>query len=230
MPNFDLDSLLQFFSQYIYSPGSVYLWVSLFLLAGSFGLPVPEELVLVSVGLVAYMGTRPDLYPPPFEGAPKVDGYLAALIAFLAVIISDMTVYFIGRYLGQKARDNQRLKRWLKPELMDKINAWTQKYGIWASGIFRFTPALRFPGFLSCGILGIRWWQFLAIDGTAALLSVPTQVILVYLYGETILTYFKKFKIVVFSLLAVALIFFIVKKVLQWRKNKKALKPTEGPT
>jgi membrane protein DedA with SNARE-associated domain len=220
LPEFNFEALLTFFSQYVYSPEWVYLWVCFFLLAGSFGLPVPEEIILIVGGLVAYMGTRPDLYPPPYDGAPRVDGVLLAILAFLAVIISDTLVYLIGRYLGKKLMRTERFSRILKPQLMEKIQTWSQKYGVWVSGIFRFTPALRLPGFLTCGLLEIPFWKFLLIDGTAALVSVPTQVLLVYWYGDKILAYFKQFKIVVISLVAVALVVFIVKKIMDKRKIK----------
>jgi membrane protein DedA with SNARE-associated domain len=220
MPDLNFDSLLVFFSQYIYQPELVYFWVSVFLLAGSFGFPVPEEIVLITLGLVSYMATRTDLYPPPHIGAVAVNGYVAALVAFLAVIISDGLVYSIGFYLGKRAKKSERLSTFLTPDRMEKIEKWTKKYGVWACGIFRFTPGIRFPGFLSCGMIGIPWYKFLAIDGLAALISVPTQVILVYLYGETILEYFKKFKIVLGVVLGLLLLFFLIKKIYIYLKKK----------
>lgn len=230
MENLDVQ-IMQWFSQYIYKPELVYMGVVLMMLAGSFGVPIPEEAALISVGLVAYMGSRPDLYPPPYPGAPHVDGYVAAVVSFFAVLGSDLLVYLLGRFAGKKLVHNKKFNRLIKPEMMDKIQSWTQKYGIWASGIFRFTPALRFPGFLSCGFLGIPLWKFLAIDGTAALLSVPTQVILVYLYGETILIYFKKFKIVIFSILGAVVLILLIKKLISMYKKRKNLSvpPADAP-
>jgi membrane protein DedA with SNARE-associated domain len=86
---------------------------------------------------------------------------------------------------------------------------------MWVCGIFRFTPGIRFPGHLSCGAMGVKWWQFLAVDGFAALVSVPTQVILVAFYGEIITSKFKEFKIILFSLLAIVAIVYFVRKKLQ---------------
>ena len=61
-----------------------------------------------------------------------------------------------------------------------------------------------------CGMFGLPLFMFIAVDGTAALLSVPTQVWLVATYGEHVLRYLKDFKIVLFSLLvAVAIVCFI---------------------
>jgi len=42
-------------------------------------------------------------------------------------------------------------------------------------------------------------WKFLLIDGGAAFISVPTQVILVATYGEVIVSELKRFKLIVIS-------------------------------
>src|SRR5690606_1727199 len=105
----------------------------------------------------------------------------------------------------------------------DKINSWFQKYGGWACGIFRFTPGLRFPGHLSCGLLGIPLWKFCAIDGMAALLSVPTQVYIVATYGETILKHLKEFKLVLISILGVIALIWIIRRV--YLKNVRKNEP-----
>ncbi len=77
------------------------------------------------------------------------------------------------------------------------------------AGVFRFTPGLRFPGHFCCGVLGVPAWKFTAIDGTAALLTVPTQVLLVAYYGGKILESFKKFKISLVVVLGLILIYFV---------------------
>jgi membrane protein DedA with SNARE-associated domain len=49
------EGLLTFFSAYAYEPTWVYTFIVIFMFASSFGFPAPEELVLVSSGLVAYL-------------------------------------------------------------------------------------------------------------------------------------------------------------------------------
>src|SRR6476619_659889 len=102
---FTLDKLMEFFSQYAYQPWSVYGFVTLFMLAASFGLPIPEELVLVSSGLVAYIAHHPEefpKYPPPFPGAPGVDLTTLCFVSFFAIIGADTIVYLIGKIFGGK--------------------------------------------------------------------------------------------------------------------------------
>lgn len=205
--------LMGFFEPYVYQPMWVYTFVSLFMLAASFGLPIPEELVLITSGLVANMARHPETYPPPYPGAVGVDMITLCIVSFAAVLGSDLIVYFIGKFFGARIIKTNFFQKQVAGKGWDRINDFYRKYGGLAAGIFRFTPGLRFPGHLSCGLLGIPLWKFIAIDGTAALLSVPTQVYLVGTYGNVILKKLAEFKIyVLYVVVAVALIW-IARKI-----------------
>jgi len=176
------------------------------------GLPVPEEVTLLSAGVVGYLATNPDQFPPP-EGADQaVNPHILAAICFFAVFLSDLLVFWIGR-LGAKRLDrSKRMQKYMNSQNMKKVVVWTQKYGSWMAGVFRFTPGIRFPGHMACGVLGLSPWKFMLVDGTAALLTVPTQVLLIAYYGEEILYYFKQFKIAILLLLLFAIVFFVFRK------------------
>ncbi len=210
--NLSQEPVFLWLSQYAYQPEMVYGGVVLMMLLSAFGLPVPEEVSLVSVGLLAFMGSKPDIFPPPYPGAAVVNVHLAALISFLAVYSADTLVYGIGRKYGRKILYHRRLGRVFSPTMLQRVEEWTAKYGAYACGIFRFTPGIRFPGHLACGMLKFPFWKFLTIDGIAAAISVPTQIYLLALFGEPILVQLKEFKIVIFSLLAAGAVFLLLKK------------------
>jgi membrane protein DedA with SNARE-associated domain len=197
---------------YAYEPTWIYFFLITMMALSAVGLPFPEEATLVSVGLLAYMGMNPDLYPPPYPGAPHVNPKTAALVAFLAVFCADFLIYAIGRFFGRRIFDWKPIKSVLSEENRLRIEDWTQKYGAYACGIFRFTPGLRFPGHLACGMLKFPAWKFALIDGIAALISVPTQILLLAYYGDTILKFFKQFKIALLVLFAIAICYFLYKK------------------
>jgi len=197
---------------YAYEPTWVYIFTVVMMLLSSVGLPIPEEATLVSVGLLAYMGAHPQKYPPPFSGAPHVDAETAALVAFLAVFFADFIIYAIGRFFGRKIFDWKPIRSILSEENRIKIEEWTAKYGAYACGIFRFTPGLRFPGHLACGMLKFPAWKFGLIDGVAAAISVPTQILLLAYYGDYILKFLKQFKIGLLGILLIIAIYFIYKK------------------
>lgn len=203
--------ILEWFTQYAYQPHLVYGGIILFMFASSFGLPIPEELVLISAGLVAYISLHPSVYPPPFDGAPTVNPYILAGVCFLAVFLSDFIIFQLGRKFGRPLLKSEKLSRFLKPKKVAKVEKWLQKYGAWTSGFFRFTPGLRFPGHLSCGALGLNPIKFVLVDGTAALISVPTQILLISIYGETIIKYLKRFQHGIFIVLLLAVSVFIFK-------------------
>lgn len=205
-------NLVEFFQEYAYNPTAVYSFIILFMTASSFGLPIPEEMTLVSAGLVAYMAMHPDKFPPPSPNAEGVNLTLLSIICFLAVLGSDILIYFIGRLFGPKIVKSKFFNKQIGPKNFDKINKIFMKYSHWACGLFRFTPGVRFPGHMTCGLMGVPLWKFIAIDGSAALISVPTQVLLVAFYGEVILAKIKEFKLILISLIGIAILFVLVRK------------------
>lgn len=211
--------LMNFFAPFAYQPGQVYTFVILFMFASSFGLPIPEELTLISVGLVANMAHHPEKFPPPFPGAEGVNVVTLCIVCFLAVFVSDLVVYLIGRFFGARIIKTKFFQKQVAGAGYDKINSWFQRFGGWACGIFRFTPGLRFPGHMSCGLLGIPLWKFCAIDGAAAMISVPTQVYFVATYGQVVLGYLGEFKMYVLIAAAIAFVIWAGRKI--YLKNTK---------
>lgn len=205
--SFDLQSLIEFFSNYAYQPALVYSFIILFMTASSFGLPIPEELVLISCGLVAFMAGHPEKFPPPYPGAEPIHLFTLMTVCFFSVFFSDLIVFFIGRFFGDRLVTTNFYKKRARGKIITTVQSWFDRYGPWCAGIFRFTPALRFPGHLSCGIFKVPIWKFAAIDGIAALVSVPTQVWFVAKHGEEIFEAIQKFKLV---LLASFVIFLII--------------------
>ena len=220
MPDFDI---IQFFAQYAYEPTLVYSFIVLFMTASSFGLPIPEEMTLVSAGLVAYMARNPDLYPPPTPGAEGVNLTLLAIVCFVAVLGSDILIYFLGRLFGKKLIRTKFFNNNIGQARFNKINKIFQKYSYWACGLFRFTPGIRFPGHMSCGLMGIPLWKFITVDGIAALISVPTQVLLVAFYGDVILDKFKEFKLVLAGIVAALIIIWLLKKLYHFIQKRRAV-------
>lgn len=197
------EQILTWFSQFVYQPYVVYAAILGFMTICALGVPIPEEVVIISAGLVGHMALNPEQYPPPYPGAHAVDPYTLAFVTFASVIVTDYLIFSMGQFFGQKIMRSERFKRFFTEEKTTKITTWAQKYGFFAPSVFRFIPGVRFPGHLMCGALGIPGWAFLITDGTAALISVPTQVLLVSFYGEEIINRMKPFKIYLFVFLAI---------------------------
>lgn len=215
MFDFSQASLINLFSEYAYQPMYVYSLIVLFMFASSFGLPIPEELVLITAGLVAHIAKDPITFPPPTSDAVGVDVTVLSMVCFFSVFLSDLTVYLIGKYFGAKLIKTKYFSEKLNGKVFDTINQWFKRYGGFACGIFRFIPGLRFAGHMSCGLMGIPLSKFILIDGGAALISVPTQVYFVATYGDIVLDRFKEFKIAILVLILISIIFYFSKKFLK---------------
>ena len=220
MFEFSEASLLTFFTEYAYRPGYVYAFVTLFMLASSFGLPIPEELVLITAGMVAHIASDKVSHPPPYPDAIGVDILTLSIVCFFAVFLSDLLVFLIGKYFGVKIIKSDFFLKKVDGSIFQKVNEWFRKYGALSCGIFRFTPGLRFFGHLSCGLLGISIRKFILIDGSAILISVPTQVYFVATYGNVVLEWMKELKFFILIVGSVVLATFIIKKIIKVRARK----------
>jgi membrane protein DedA with SNARE-associated domain len=212
--NFQHEPVFQWLAHYAYEPQMVYFAVIGFMIASGFGLPIPEEMTIVSVGILTYMGAHPELFPPPFPGAPVVSGYEAAAVTLCAVIFADLLVFTIGRRFGRKIMAVPRFKKYFAIERTSLINSWVKKYGVYAVFIFRFTPGIRFPAHIFLGMSELATWKFLLVDGFASLISVPTQILLIHHFGESILYSIQRFKIWIFAAIGILLIVILVRKFL----------------
>lgn len=215
----------RFFSDYAYQPLLVYGAIWGFMLLSAFGMPIPEEVVLISAGFVGYMSLNPDKFPPPPDATSKVNVYVLATVAFVAVMASDYLIYSLGRRFGPRLFKLRWFNRMMSEAAIRRVQHWMWNYGSWTVIVFRFTPGVRFPGHLTCGAMGLSPWRFIAIDWVAAGLSVPTQVLLVSFYGKFILTYFTRFKIYVLSAAAIGLSIYFIFKFINRNKPKSQGEP-----
>jgi len=209
------DQILSWFAQYTYQPYLVYAGIFGVLFVCSLGVPIPEEVVIVSAGIVGHMALHPELYPPPYPGAHAVHPYTLAIFTFVCVVATDLVIFSLGRFFGPKLFSRPFLKKYFTDEKMEKIRQWARRYGYLTPGIFRFIPGVRFPGHLMCGALGVPVWAFIMTDGVAAFVSVPTQVLLVSFYGRDILMKLKEFKLAVLAVVIVLTVVYFIRKHFQ---------------
>ncbi len=215
-------TIMTFFAQYAHSPALIYTIVATMMFLSSFGLPLPEEVTIVTLGLLVHMGAYPQDYPPPpgIEVQP-LNIYTAMAVCFFSIMISDFIVYYIGKKFGTSPTVHKLFRKFLGEHSLEKARTMIHKHRFIVPAIFRFTPGVRFPGHLSCGMMGISVWIFLLADGLAALISVPTQVYLFATYGEVILSTIKEVKHYAFIIALIALALYIAVKLKQKIFGKK---------
>lgn len=146
-----------------------YVGVVLVLLASGFGLPLPEDIPLLTAGYLCYLGKARLEFMIP--------------LAFLAVVGADCIVYVLGRKYGHHVPKMPVLRRYLTEKRLAGAERAFHNHGGKTLFVARFLPGLRTACFFTAGIFKIPFWKFLVFDGAAALLSVPLLIWLGYWGG-----------------------------------------------
>jgi membrane protein DedA with SNARE-associated domain len=182
-----------------------YIAIVLFVILGNVGLPVPEESILIVAGYLAWRG---DL---------KIAFVIAVGIA--SAVAGDTTGYWIGRKYGHAAIDSYRRWVMVKPERMEAVWRFLNRYG--AFGVFaaRFIPGLRFMAGPLAGAAGLRPPVFLAANLLGAMVYVPCAVGIGFATGYGLGEYLERLRHVIGRVEHVVLIgtAIVVVLVVGWR-------------
>ncbi|MCP2039639.1 membrane protein DedA with SNARE-associated domain [Neisseria sp. HSC-16F19] len=148
-----------FFTQYGYAA------VFLVLVACGFGIPIPEDITLVTGGVIAGLG--------------HANVHIMFLVGMLGVLVGDGLMFTAGRVYGDKILRFRLIQRIMTPKRYAQVQEKFDKYGNRVLFVARFLPGLRTPIYITAGISRrVSYWQFLVMDGFAALISVPVWVYL----------------------------------------------------
>ncbi|MCA9054211.1 MAG: DedA family protein [Planctomycetaceae bacterium] len=145
-----------------------YAAIIVILLLCGLGLPLPEEIPILTSGVLAQMG---HMRPWPA---------LAALM--VGVMLGDSAMFLLGKRWGGHLLEHKLARKLLTRERQDKITDYFAKYGALVIFIARFLPGLRAPLFLTAGSMRVRFLTFFSMDGLAALLSVPLSFWVAYYF------------------------------------------------
>lgn len=157
------NALLPIFTEY------GYIAVFVMLLICGFGVPVPEDVTLVTGGVIAGLG--------------YANEHNMVLVGLAGVMVGDGLIFTGGRYFGDRITRVRFFQKLLTPERYAAVQDKFSKYGRWVMFVARFLPGLRTPVFLTAGMSRrVSWPTWFFMDGFAALISVPVWVYLGY-YG-----------------------------------------------
>jgi membrane protein DedA with SNARE-associated domain len=149
---------------------SPYLGVFLALLLAGLGLPIPEEIPVVTAGVLAHRGV--------------VHWWLALPICIVGVVLGDISLYWIGHHWGGRALDLPLVRRILDPARREKMEAAYRRRGALIVFGARHVAGIRGPAFLTAGIVRLPFWKFLLADGVAIAFGIPLNFTLAYLFSE----------------------------------------------
>ena len=198
-----MEFLISFFTDYGY-------WAVLFvLIICGFGVPIPEDITLVSGGVIA------GLYPE------SVNSHLMLVVSMIGVLAGDSTMYWLGRIYGTRILRFRPMRKIVTLERLKMVREKFAQYGNRVLFVARFLPGLRAPIYMVSGITRrVSYTRFVFIDFCAAIISVP---IWVYLgeFGARNLDWLheqiQKGQLVIYILVGALAVFLFWK----WKKAKK---------
>ena len=182
-----------------------YFAVFVMLLICGFGVPVPEDVTLVTGGVIAGLG--------------HADVNTMFAVGMAGVMVGDGLMFTLGRLYGERIAQLPGFRKILTPERFASAQDAFQKYGKWVMFVARFLPGLRTPVFFSAGMsrrVSFSTWFFM--DGFAALISVPIWVYLGYFGAQNwdwMFGVLRQFQHGIFALLGIGIVW------LSWRWWRK---------
>ena len=122
--------------------GMVFVFVVL-LLCG-FGFPMPEDVILVTGGVLARLASELDTIT--FHDLLTDVGLHAMVVVGLGGILAgDSVIYLLGRRLGVRVAEFRLLRRLVPPEKLEEVEKRLRHKGKIVVVIARFLPGLRAP-------------------------------------------------------------------------------------
>ena len=198
------------------APSAIYDTLVAILLLCGLGLPIPEDVSLISAGYLAHLGI--------------LNVHRVFLVCFAAVLGGDCLAFTLGRLFGSRLLDSRLAQRFFQPRKQIRVRAYFRKFGSKVIFIARFLPGLRFSIFLSAGTLRVRPSIFLIYDALAALVSVPALVYLAWIFGEHIdrvVSWVRRSEYGILIVVVAVVLWFAV-KMLRKRRRETAREVTEG--
>jgi membrane protein DedA with SNARE-associated domain len=192
-----------------YSP---YVGILAALFMGSLGVPIPEELPVLTAGALA--------------SQQVVQWWIALPLCMIGVLSGDVILYWVGHHWGDHVLDLRPVRCILDPARRIKLAAAYRRNGLLIVFAARHVMGFRAAAFLTAGIAHIPFWKFLAVDALAAAYAVPLGFGLAYLFADRVQELMANVHRVDLWIVVVALVALVVwLSYTTWRRSRKILAP-----
>ncbi len=200
-----------------------YVALALILVAAGCGVPIPEDVPLIFSGylcnphqsplsgVLAPTGTKPaGASSATTDPGTVPSANIMFLAGMLGIVGGDSILYLIGRYgIDSNNLIARHIRKVLHSKRRDQVEKHFLRHGNLTLFIGRFIPGVRALIFALCGISKMPYWRFVAVDGLAGLISVPTLIWLGYWQAKHINWLFAKVaevKHVVYVVVVIAIV------------------------
>jgi membrane protein DedA with SNARE-associated domain len=190
-----------------------YLGITLLLVLGGLGLPVPEEAPII---LAAVLSKGAKLYWP-----------LALGSCLTGVLLGDFVVYFLGFFYGEKVMSLPLTRKFLSRAREAQIKGYFHRHGFKILILGRFAVGFRTAAYLTAGILKLPTLRLFLTDLFAASLSTISVFGLGYVFAHQIESSFDRVKHWLTVIVGVALLGWLLYR--SYRGRQRAGLPVGPP-
>ncbi|UCD28664.1 MAG: DedA family protein [Planctomycetota bacterium] len=147
-----------------------YFCVFTVLIFAGLGVPIPEDIPLLTGGYLCHIGLA----------------HLLVMIAIgmIGVLGGDFILYSLGRKWGHHIVEHRFVRRLVRPTRLLIAEKLFNQHGVKIIFAGRFLPGLRPMIFVASGVLKVPFWTFASVNGMAACISVPIMVVLGLVFGQ----------------------------------------------
>lgn len=147
-----------------------YAGIFLVLLVASLGVPIPEEIPIITAAVLSH------------EGLAR--WWIALPVCIIGVLSGDVVLYWSGRHWGEHLLNWRVVRLVLNRDREQRFKAAYRRHAGKTIFTVRHVMGLRAAAFLTAGIAHIPFWKFLSADGLAATLGVPVGFGLAYFFTD----------------------------------------------
>jgi len=199
--------MLEVFTTY----GGWYVGMIVFMTVAGLGLPIPEEVPVITAGVLSSQGT--------------LDPWLAFGSCLLGAIMGDCLMYTIGYHWGYRLlRTHPRLAHWIRADREAAFEAMVARHGVKVFFLARFMVGVRSPLYFAAGVMRVPFGRFLAYDSICATLVVGSFFGLAYWLGEPIAAALKSVEVVVSIVVAAVVLAVATWIYLRMRKRRARMR------
>jgi len=202
-----MDSLL--FILPIDNPASLYAMLFGFIFISAFGLPIPEEIVLLLAGYLSYLGFT--------------DFFTTVIIMSASIVVADLAGYMIGRYTGDFIYDTILGHFEFTRALLQKGKKYMDRFGEKVVLITRPISGLRFVVPIMMGHFRMNAKRFVIYDIIAAIPYTLILISLSYYFGSvvTLIADVQFIKKIILWLIIGMVAIFLVKRYIKRRRARR---------
>jgi len=149
-----------------------YIGLLLLLFLGEIGFPFPEDMILILSGFLIAQGVT--------KWLPTL------LVVYAGLLMTDFSLYLVGRKYGRKVVEHKKLQRIISPERLAKLEEKFKKWGVWVVLVGRHLLGVRAQIFLGAGVLRMPALKFLFADAISAVFTAGIMISIGYWGGDSI--------------------------------------------